>query len=156
MSEDTLWRRLRDHTKGRGTLMYRIETGATAHAIPDVYFMGRLGVAGWIELKAARRPVMQETPVNYHYRPGQVQWLETAWRRRVPAYVLAQVQRRYFLHRGRDLRNMGVGITLPYQSLIDTAHYSWEAPWQDEATEALLAILNTGVDGVTTLPYGPP
>ena len=127
-------------------MLTRIETAA-ADGIPDVNYalIRRSGTGqGWIEMKHVQtQPVRPTSPVRYHYRPGQPEFLNCYWAHGGHSYIFAQVGRDYYLHNGDMAVQHGIGITQPRQVLQDTARYYFRQPWRERDTRALLRILAT-------------
>lgn len=71
MSESHFSKRMRDKLFPLGVQCYRIESSRTQAGIPDIHYLCKNGVAGWIETKQVDQP-----PSRIKYEPQQALWLD--------------------------------------------------------------------------------
>jgi hypothetical protein len=71
MSESQFSKRMRDKLEALGVKCYRIESARTSAGIPDIHYVCRNGVSGWIETKQVDQP-----PPRVPYEPTQALWLD--------------------------------------------------------------------------------
>lgn len=127
-NEQKLWDSMR-RNQPKGWWLQRIENVVT-DGMPDVHATYR-GTEAWIELKAAKSPARESTPLlRGAIRIGQKNWHELCYQSGGASFILTRdTSRNLFLFPGEIVRQLD---SLPYRDCLSRYLVSgWERLYED-------------------------